>query len=113
MSTVSVPELRQMSLSELRKELKDRRIQLSTMRIGIEIQKEKNHAKYKVMRKDVARVSMVIMELEKKDVGSRTQNSKGEKKVVAAASPAKSASQSAKKPVKRSGSVKKSSTPNS
>jgi ribosomal protein L29 len=98
---VSITELSRMTITELRKELQVKRAELAKMRMGLTMQSEKNHAQYKVQKKDVARMSMVMMQLEKK---GQTQTAAepsqaSEKKTIK-----KKPSQTAKKSVKRSGS---------
>jgi len=106
MSTkISVTELSRMSLSELRKELQMKRAELAKMRMGLVMQSEKNHALYKVHKKEVARMTMVLMQLEKKGPmpqASKEPSQPSEKKTVK-----KKPSQTAKKSVKHSGSRSK------
>lgn len=100
-----ITELKRMSASELRRELLTKRAEVAKMRMNIEMQSEKNHALYKRNKKEVARMTMVLKQMERtgakkdapKDVPASTETERIKKK----------ASQSAKKPVKRSGSKKK------
>ncbi len=62
----SVAELARMTVSELRKELQIKRAELAKMRMGLAMQSEKNSALYKCHKKDVARMTMVLGQLEKK-----------------------------------------------
>ncbi len=62
----SMTELRKMSLSELRKDLKSQHGQAAKMRLTIKLGKEKNHAAYRALKKHIARSTMVLTEFEKK-----------------------------------------------
>jgi ribosomal protein L29 len=85
-----VAELERMTLQELRKELELKRAEAAKMRIELGMQSEKNSGHYQLKRREIARMTMVLGRM-------------------AAKSPTK-ASQSAKKPVKRSGSKAKKSS---
>lgn len=101
----SVTELSRMTISELRKEIQLKRAELAKMRMGLVMQSEKNHALYKLHRKDVARMSMVLVRLEKNGpvkTVSDAPATETAKKVVK-----EKPSQTAKKSVKRSGSRSK------
>ncbi len=112
-TTTSIIELRRMTASELRKELSIKRAECAKMRMGIEMQSEKNSGLYRTLRKEIARMSMVLHELEKMPAAP--------KKAVEAAAPAVAeapkkktkspakASQAAKKSVKGVGSRSKKS----
>ncbi|HRH93849.1 MAG TPA: 50S ribosomal protein L29 [Candidatus Peribacteria bacterium] len=92
-SSVVITELERMSPVELERDLRLKRAEAAGQRMDLEMQKGKDSAKYKALRKDIARMSMVLHKL-----------SKGKK---AAATPAKTASKVEKNPVQDSGSVKK------
>lgn len=98
-----VAELSRMTVSELRKELQVKRAELAKMRLGLAMQSEKNHALYKAHKKDVARMCMILGQLEKKAPLSAPAKVEAEK--VAKEKP----SQTAKKPVKGTGSKPKKS----
>jgi ribosomal protein L29 len=60
-----IAELRRMSVTELRKELSLKSASYARHRIGITMQSEKNHAACRLMRRDIARMNMVLRDLEK------------------------------------------------
>lgn len=101
----SITELQRMSASELRRELLTKRAEVAKMRMNIEMQSEKNHALYKRNKKEVARMTMVLKQIER--TGGKKDVSKDVPVPTETEIPKKKASQSAKKPVKRSGSKKK------
>jgi hypothetical protein len=107
MSTTYTPiaELERMSLKELRRELLLKRADLVKARLNIEMQIEKNHAKHKREKKEIARMAMVLKNME------RHPESQPQKKAVAppvvAENSTKTPSQRAKKTVKDSGSKRK------
>lgn len=111
-TTTSIIELRRMTAPELRKELSIKRAECAKMRMGIEMQSEKNSGLYRTLRKEIARMSMVLHELEK--MPAAPKKAEAAAPVVAdvpkkkAKSPAK-ASQAAKKSVKGVGSRSKKS----
>ncbi len=59
-STLDITELAKMSAAELTRELKQKRTEAAKMRLGLTIQKEKNHAAYRLLRRDIARMCMVL-----------------------------------------------------
>lgn len=64
MSTpISIAELKRTTPTELRKELTVKRAELAKMRMGIAMNSEKNHAAYRRMRRDIARMEMVRMDM--------------------------------------------------
>lgn len=66
MSTTStITELQRMTPSELTSELKLKRAELAKARLSVALGSEKNHAGVKKLKKDVARMSMVIHALQK------------------------------------------------
>ncbi len=93
-------EIERMTLPELRKDLQLKHAEVAKMRIHLDIQSEKNSGLYRHMRRDIARMTMVLKRMEK------NPTAKTEPKVVAAEKP-KKASQSAKKSVKSTGSKSK------
>jgi ribosomal protein L29 len=90
-----VTELERMTIQELRKDLQVKRAEVAAMRIKLDMQTEKNSGHYKLQRRDVARMTMVLTRMEKNPA------TKAAPKIVAAETP-KKVSQSPKKPVKRS-----------
>ena len=96
----SVTEIRRMSVQELRKELQIKRAEAAKMRMGLVMQSEKNSGLYRAHKRDLARMTMVLRELEKKPVAP-----KAELKTVAKETPKKT-SQTVKKSVKSTGSKK-------
>jgi ribosomal protein L29 len=73
MSHTSTPvtELTRMTAQELRKELQVKRAECARMRIAIEMGAEKNHASYKLLRRDVARMTMVLDHMPKTPVAAK------------------------------------------
>ncbi len=61
----STTELQRMTPDELRLEIAVRRIEYAKMRIGVEMQKEKNHAHFKTRRKEIARMMTVLNMMKK------------------------------------------------
>lgn len=55
----STTELRRMTPQELRREIAMHRTEYAKMRMGVEMQKEKNHALYKAKRREIARMKTV------------------------------------------------------
>lgn len=100
MTTVtSITELKRMSAAELRKELASKRAAYARHRIGVTMQSEKNHAACRLLRREIARMTMVLSDLEKTE-----RSTKHSKKVDSAESvssnPSVSSGSSTKKPVK-------------
>lgn len=56
---VSSAELRRMTPKELRQEIAMHRTEYAKMRMGVEMQKEKNHALYKSKRREIARMKTI------------------------------------------------------
>lgn len=100
---ISVTEIRRMTPQELRKDLQIKRAEAAKMRIGLEMQSEKNSGLYRAHKREIARMTMVLHEMMK-----NPPVTKPAEKVAAAESP-KKASQSVKKTVKGTGSKKKKS----
>ena len=102
MSTMhSITELRRMTPSELRRDLKLSSAECSRMRIAIEMQSEKNHALYRRMKRDRARMTMVLRDMEKKGVSSvAAEVSKKESSVKASQTKKKSVKGSRSKSTK-------------
>lgn len=96
-------ELTRMTPSEIRLELKAKRAEAAQKRLGLTIQKEKNSAAYRALRKEIARMCMVLQNMEK------TAPSAAAKKVVAAEKTTETPSQSTKKTVKKSATKSRSS----
>lgn len=96
-TSASITELQKMSVSELRRDLLAKRAEVAKMRLSIEMGSEKDHARYQREKKQVARMTMVLMQAEKKAPAT----------VADAPKVTKASSQSPKKPVQRSGSKKK------
>ncbi len=98
-----------MTLSELRIELKQKRAEAAGLRIGLLTQKDKDSARYKRVRREIAQLCFAIGQTEKgvsvapsrktAEVNAETKNETKEMK---------STSQKPKKSVKRSSSKKSS-----
>ncbi len=61
----SPAELRRMTPSELRKELSVKRAEAAKMRIGLTMQKEKNSALYRRIRREIAQILFILSEMER------------------------------------------------
>jgi|GEM_PF-6451421 len=97
MSTLmAIAELRRLTTDELRRELRDARSDYAKLRMSIEMQSEKNHAKMKNLRRSIARMCMVLDETK----GTAPKVSEKEKVT-------KETSQKPKKSVQRSRSASK------
>ncbi len=94
---VSITELKRMTVSELRKDLAMKRIDAAKVRMGLALQSEKNHAAYRVMKRDIARMTMVLADMERS--GTSEKSGKSEMN-----NDDKTASKSEKNDVKHSGS---------
>lgn len=92
-------ELRRMTADELRRDIAMHVTEYAKIRMGVEMQKEKNHALSKSKRREIARMKTVLSEM---------MNPKHQKNVKTVANSASSSvtdspkkpSQTAKKPVK-------------
>ncbi len=93
-------ELERMTPQELRKDLQVKRAEVAKMRINLSMQSEKNSGLYQHMRRDIARMTMVLKRMEKNPATTQAP------KAAAPESPTK-ASKSAKKAVKSTGSKAK------
>ncbi len=98
-------ELQRMTPDELRRDIAVHRIEYAKMRMGVEMQKEKNHALFKSKRKEIARM-MTVLNMMKKvapavkaPVAPAAKTEKTEKK----------SSQAKKKSVQRPGTKSKKS----
>ena len=104
-----IAELSRMTASELRKELQMKRAELAKMRMGLAMQSEKNHALYKRHKKDVARMSMVLVQLLKKAPPAPAAVAEAPAKEKAKKVSKEKPSQAKKKSVKDTGSKSKKS----
>lgn len=98
---ISATDIRRMTPQELRKDLQVKRAEAAKMRICLQMQSEKNSGLYRAHRRDIARMTMVLREMEKNPAKPEAK--------VAPKETVKKASQSVKKPVKRTGSKTKKS----
>ncbi len=94
-----ITELERMTPQELRKDLQVKRAEAAKMRINIRVQSEKNSGLYQHMRRDIARMTMVLKRLDR--------NPASVKEMPKAVETPKKASQSVKKSVKSVGSTSK------
>jgi ribosomal protein L29 len=97
---ISIIELERMTPSELNRDLKGKRAELAKTRLNLAMGSEKNHAKYRVMKRDIARMEMVRMAMEKNQKGQTIQ--KSQKNVERASSASSESSESSKKTSKPS-----------
>ncbi len=98
-----------MTLSELRIDLKQKRAEAAGLRIGLVTQKDKDSARYKRVRREIAQLCFAIGQTEKgasKIAAKKSVEPKAEMK--SEDKEMKSTSQSPKKSVKRSSSKKSS-----
>lgn len=92
-TTTATTELERMSPSELGRELRLKRSEAAGQRLGLEMGKSKDSAKYKTLRREIARMTMVLGRM-----GKGTKS---------AESGAKNASKLEKNPVQDAGSKSK------
>ncbi len=93
-TSVVIKELERMTPTELERELKLKRAEAAAQRMGLEMQSGKDSAKYKALRKDIARMTMVLTGMNKKPATAAKMSDKTASKVE-------------KNPVQDSGSAKK------
>ncbi|MBU0458785.1 hypothetical protein KJ652_02635 [Patescibacteria group bacterium] len=67
-SLLSIDELTNMQLPDLLREIKEQSSQVAKMRLGIKMNKEKDNAKYKREKKQLARMQTVLTEKSKEDI---------------------------------------------
>jgi ribosomal protein L29 len=58
----SIIELRKMQPVDLRKEIREQEVTVAKLRLGVQLQKEKDHAKYKREKVQLARMKTVLTE---------------------------------------------------
>jgi ribosomal protein L29 len=87
----SMTELQRMTKDELRREITSKRSEYAKVRLHVQAQGEKNHAKMKLMRRDIARMMTAL--------GSMPEMAKTE---TATKKVEKETSKTVKKPVKAS-----------
>lgn len=98
---LSAKELRNMQMEELRKEVTAKRMLISKMHLDVQLNSEKDTARFRREKKELARLLTVIAEKEKAD-GKDLKNSEKTSTVSAPASAKASAGKSAKKTGRRS-----------
>ncbi|PIQ75914.1 50S ribosomal protein L29 [Candidatus Peregrinibacteria bacterium CG10_big_fil_rev_8_21_14_0_10_49_24] len=59
---VSIIELRKMQPADLRKEIREQEVAVTKLRLGVELRKEKDSAKYKREKVQLARMKTVLTE---------------------------------------------------
>lgn len=59
-TSTTTTELLRMTPKELRQEIALHRTEYAKMRMGVEMQKEKNHAQYKAKRREIARMNTIL-----------------------------------------------------
>lgn len=62
-TTSSMIELKRMTRDELRREIASKRSEYAKIRLHIHGQSEKNHAQMKILRRNIARITMVYATL--------------------------------------------------
>ena len=100
-STATI-ELARMTPKELRQELLVARTGYAKMRMAVEMQTEKNHAKFKMKRRDIARMASMLILMEKNtSVSDKAKKKPDVEAIVSSVSPKirKTPSQSTKKSV--------------
>ncbi len=104
MTTVTaITELKRMSAAELRKELASKRAAYARHRIGVTMQSEKNHAACRLQRREIARMTMVLHDLErnqKSEKNQTNQTNKVQESSSVSSDSSVSSGSSSKKPVK-------------
>ncbi len=85
---LSITELQRMTLPELRRDLRLKHAETARMRMSIEMQSEKNHALYRSMKREIARMTMVLRQMEK-NVSSVAAKEPTKKETTAKASQTK------------------------
>lgn len=95
-TTSATTELLRMTPQELQKEIALKRAECSKLRIAIEIGAEKNHATYRRMRREIARMVMVHDSM-KKGATAVTSETTAVKSTKTPASPVSSRSPKKKK----------------
>jgi ribosomal protein L29 len=65
-TSVAINELERMTPDELQRELRLKRADAAGQRMGLELGKDKDSAKYKALRRDIARMTMVLDNLRAK-----------------------------------------------
>ena len=100
-STTTI-ELARMTPKELRQELLVARTEYAKMRMAVEMQTEKNHAKFKMKRRDIARMASMLTSMEKNtSVSEKVEKKMDVGPTISSVSPKtrKTPSQSGKKSV--------------
>ena len=69
----AVSEIRRMTPQELRKDLQVKRAEAAKMRLGLEMQSEKNSGLYRAHKRDIARMTMVLHEMQKNPVAAKSE----------------------------------------
>ena len=102
-TTLSTIELSRMTQTELRRDIAVARTEYAAMRMGVEMQTEKNHARFKAKRRDIARMSTVLTAL---GANQGNEKNQGKQKKQANQKSNESASQDVKKTLQSRGSSK-------
>ncbi len=107
----AIIELQRMTPQELRKDLEIKRAECAKLRLGLAMQSEKNSGTYRALRKEIARMCMVLQAMErggkvptKKTTETPTKVEKNPVKVSGSKKVA------ADKPVKKAAAKKKTTT---
>ena len=108
-TTLSMKELRTMQQSDLQKELKSQRAVVAKLAIGIQMQKEKDTAKYRREKKVLSRMMTALGE--KQVTQEKQWKQKKENSPVSLVPPASPASNSKKPALKKSSKKPKIPTP--
>lgn len=90
--TVTTAELRKMAPADLRKEISDKRADVAKMRMAVMARSEKDTAKYRREKKDIARMMTVLTQIDVAQEKSPATTLKPKRKVskVPASKPSKS-----------------------
>ncbi|MDD5026634.1 MAG: 50S ribosomal protein L29 [Candidatus Peribacteraceae bacterium] len=76
MSTeTSTIELRKMQIPDLERELRELTVSVLKMRLGIKLKKEKDTARYRLSRRQIARVRTIIAEKQRESLSSKGKTS--------------------------------------
>lgn len=61
-ATASLTELRKMQIADLQKDITAQKVQVAKLRLGVTMQKEKDHARYKREKRQLAKMLTVLTE---------------------------------------------------
>jgi ribosomal protein L29 len=95
-STLTIIDLRKMQVSDLEKDLQEKKLAVAKLRIDIGMMSQKDTAKYKKEKKDVARMLTVINEKKGEGMTLKTEEKTATVRAPRASKKAKGSSTSSK-----------------